>query len=49
LPSCFRDHQVGEPILFYGNSASPLGGNNWRRVQKAATLRNRISGNGGEH
>jgi hypothetical protein len=48
LPSCFRDHQVGEPILFYGNPASPLGGNNSRRVQEEATLRNGISGNKGD-
>jgi hypothetical protein len=47
LPSCFRDHQVGEPILFYGNPASPLGSNNSRRVQEGATLRNGISGNKG--
>jgi hypothetical protein len=23
LASCSRDHQVGEPILFYGNRAPP--------------------------
>lgn len=40
LPSCFRDHQVSEPILFYGNPASPLGANNSRRVQEEATQRN---------
>jgi hypothetical protein len=39
LPSCSRDHQVGEPILFYGNRAPPPGGNNSARVHEGATQR----------
>lgn len=45
LPSCSRDHQVGEPILFYGNPAPPLGAYNSRRVPEGATQRNRFRGN----
>lgn len=45
LPSCSRDHQVGEPILFYGNPAPPLGPYNSRRVPEGATQRNRFRGN----
>jgi hypothetical protein len=39
LPSCSRDHQFGEPILFYGIPAPPLGGNNSTRLRGGATQR----------
>jgi hypothetical protein len=45
LASCSRDHQVGEPILFYGNPAPPLGAYNSERVPEGATQRNRFRGN----
>jgi hypothetical protein len=45
LPSCSRDHQVGEPILFYGNPAPPLGAYNSTRVPEGATQRNRFRRN----
>lgn len=45
LPSCSRDHQVGEPILFYGNPAPPLGAYNSRRVPEGATQRYRFREN----